>query len=806
MNICGSGQYSAAIFLDDLSSHSTVLCNIIEGGDGHGIQVHHSNYNLVSSNYVIKCAYHGIYLSQSAGSQADHNEIIGNFCIANSQDTDNAYDDILIRGSYNNIQGNFCRAGSETNKPAYAIEIYDSNCVSNKVINNDNYDDGFSTWAYLDDGTTTIYLEPEDTRDFLKYFGDRTLFSGGAITAHGDADGSVAIASCTAWSKETDSDTADGVFFSYVGKAKQTLTDLSVNLIYLDYNAGTPQIVVATTPITYGFQQDHILLGVVFRQGTAVHIFQSSNVGIQGINRTFMHAVEHLGAHRTSGLVTTDGGSLALSITAGIIYAGLNRQATTVNGTTWSYWYTTDSGATWTEDTSQSVLVQSYNDITSGKVALGSNKYGVHWVYVDYEGTQLHIVYGQGNYTANQAEEAGVPSVLPPIVTGYGILIAKIINQEGTNTLTITYPWTTVFTSSLATDHGSLAGLADDDHTQYIKHSLATAISDFLVASGAGVFIKKTLAEVKTLLNIANDIATHASDNSAHHPVHIKTLVDHPLSIIPTMDDAHIPAAIARDAEVATAVSDHAALTTGIHGAGVNTLWHGGLTNIIDKTHLSQDFGPSSARLLNIILTTVSGILLQIDNTRTGPFTALINGAPTATSVIYDGDANESLFNGLASGATVWGRIILHNTTRGNSRKVVSVNLATNTITTESSTDDWADGDNLTTQSQTNAAVGMFDVDISTSVPSTWAAILINGKFLDNSGAGGGNSRDAWWHPYEAIDYDKLAVVGAYAANSGQVSQFWVPIVSQKICMHFRNSTDVHLWSVVAGHAEYADT
>jgi len=32
--------------------------------------------------------------------------------------------------------------------------------------------------------------------------------------------------------------------------------------------------------------------------------------------------------------------------------------------------------------------------------------------------------------------------------------------------------------------------------------------------------------------------------------------------------DADIPAAIARDAEVATAVSDHAALTTGIHGVG----------------------------------------------------------------------------------------------------------------------------------------------------------------------------------------------------------------------------------------------
>jgi hypothetical protein len=51
-------------------------------------------------------------------------------------------------------------------------------------------------------------------------------------------------------------------------------------------------------------------------------------------------------------------------------------------------------------------------------------------------------------------------------------------------------------------DHGSIAGLADDDHPQYIKHALALAESDFLVASGAGAFVKKTLAEAKTILGI----------------------------------------------------------------------------------------------------------------------------------------------------------------------------------------------------------------------------------------------------------------------------------------------------------------
>jgi hypothetical protein len=64
-----------------------------------------------------------------------------------------------------------------------------------------------------------------------------------------------------------------------------------------------------------------------------------------------------------------------------------------------------------------------------------------------------------------------------------------------------------------ATDHGALTGLADDDHPQYIKHSLSTAESDFLVGSGAGSFIKKTLAEIKTLLLSPSSVRVYYDAN-----------------------------------------------------------------------------------------------------------------------------------------------------------------------------------------------------------------------------------------------------------------------------------------------------
>lgn len=67
-------------------------------------------------------------------------------------------------------------------------------------------------------------------------------------------------------------------------------------------------------------------------------------------------------------------------------------------------------------------------------------------------------------------------------------------------------------------DHGLLTGLGDDDHTQYIKHSLATVANDFLVASGSGAFVKKTLAETQTLIgnNASNKLLSHTRVKDAN--------------------------------------------------------------------------------------------------------------------------------------------------------------------------------------------------------------------------------------------------------------------------------------------------
>lgn len=65
-------------------------------------------------------------------------------------------------------------------------------------------------------------------------------------------------------------------------------------------------------------------------------------------------------------------------------------------------------------------------------------------------------------------------------------------------------------TSGTNTGDQTLAGLGG------IAHSLATALNDVLMASGAGAFVKQTLVQLKTALAIATDIATHAALTATH--------------------------------------------------------------------------------------------------------------------------------------------------------------------------------------------------------------------------------------------------------------------------------------------------
>lgn len=250
----------------------------------------------------------------------------------------------------------------------------------------------------------------------------------------------------------------------------------------------------------------------------------------------------------------------------------------------------------------------------------------------------------------------------------------------------------------------------------------------------------------------------------------------------------------------------HKDLTTGVHGAGANTILHSGSTDVIGGAQLTQVFGASAGRLSNLIVTPIDGEFLRVLNAGASAFSGVINGSPSATSVVYDGESNENNLNGISSGATYWGRIILHNTTRGNSRKIVSVDVGTNTITTESSTDDWANNDVITCQSQTNTQAGYFDVDLSAEVAATTVAIFMFATCKDEESNYDAN-RYVTYHPYESYNVGKRQWILANLADEQNSATFPLKVVSQKITMFFGSGcVDVITTSAVKASLEYADT
>ncbi|KKK55149.1 hypothetical protein LCGC14_3077490, partial [marine sediment metagenome] len=332
----------------------------------------------------------------------------------------------------------------------------------------------------------------DDVQDYINFYGHRSLFPGGAITDNGD--GTVAIASLTGWSSISDSESAVGKFFDFAGGNTPSLTDLTTNYIYLDYNGGTPQLVVSTDILTHGFKLDHIHVGTAFRDGTETHFHKPTNFELDLGATVDMHHQEEDLVHRVDGLITTETGTRNLDVTAGVLYEGLNRHTSlpfdtsrsgtadfnevnklhdadgdfsandvgkSVHNTTddtygtitafvdsgeltlagdtfpdgdenytidfWTYhYYDGDLGTpAWVEVHGATQISNSqYNDVATGLSNFTANRYGVSWVFMEIDGQHFHVVYGQGDYKVNQAEEAGVPSSLPNIVTNYCALIA----------------------------------------------------------------------------------------------------------------------------------------------------------------------------------------------------------------------------------------------------------------------------------------------------------------------------------------------------------------------------------------------
>lgn len=149
-------------------------------------------------------------------------------------------------------------------------------------------------------------------------------------------------------------------------------------------------------------------------------------------------------------------------------------------------------------------------------------------------------------------------------------------------------------------------------------------------------------------------------------------------------------------------------------------------------------------------------------------FVATINGAPSTTSVVHNAPSsgNGNVLNPAVS--TNIARARLWNTTRNTYRRITAYNSGTSTITTEATTDSWANGDTITIESQTTfsgATEKCIEMDLSqsTEIPAEARMIRLTTTVYDTGAAA---SIFYTLHPYDTFSTAKQQLCRGIASYS----------------------------------------
>lgn len=324
--------------------------------------------------------------------------------------------------------------------------------------------------SVLEVGTATY----DDAQDSLTLGFSAGWISGGALTDNGD--GTVDIAAGTGRIRESDSSTANLRFFDWSSSAGLTMVDGDSTYIYLDYNAGSPQLAVTTTGSTVRDNERSLFeLYEVVREGTTLHITDHRQIAIDGLREVQrrLYEVERITrAAGEGGLILGETGTRNLTLTAGAVWVKLRKSsiaALDTSGADDFDRYYRDGGGGWTKQSAQTQWNNTQYDDGSGTLAtISNNRYSAQYFYVDADG-ELVSLFGQAEYVSIAgAEGDSPPSSVPVRIEEHALLVGRIIFQESAVSATsVESAFTTTFSGSAVTDHGSLAGLGDDDHSQY---------------------------------------------------------------------------------------------------------------------------------------------------------------------------------------------------------------------------------------------------------------------------------------------------------------------------------------------------
>jgi hypothetical protein len=317
--------------------------------------------------------------------------------------------------------------------------------------------------------------------------------NGGGITD--DTDGTITVAAGTGFIRATNVETAEILFFDWSQEAgaNVNLADDDISYVYAEYNGGSPQV-IATTTMRTDFNTN-VLLATIYRDGTSLHVNEPDKFTIGNhASHMIRRLKETMPYGRVSGGIISESDTIKIAITEGDFWRGLTEFTTAAfdsnAASRFSYWYRLVGDSGWVEVATQDTIDNTQYDDNSGSLAtLSNNKYGVHWVYLEVD-DHVSVIYGRGDYSLAEAEDAQPPATVPDQIASHGFLVGKIIIQESTTVFTqIESAFQTTFQGSLAQAHSSLTELdfASAGHTGFLPTDGSVSATAIVMTDGGTI-------------------------------------------------------------------------------------------------------------------------------------------------------------------------------------------------------------------------------------------------------------------------------------------------------------------------------
>ncbi|TAK96141.1 hypothetical protein EPO05_02505, partial [Patescibacteria group bacterium] len=307
--------------------------------------------------------------------------------------------------------------------------------------------------------------------DFLNFAGTAGRATGGTINDAGS--GNITVDAGTGYIRIGATNISELKAFDWSALGATAIPADTVRYVGINYNSGSPVVEVRT--LDNWNYYDNWPLGMVANAGGTIHINQDGREfpdQVGRLIRRFYGTRPYERDERQGGLIIGETGTRNVTLTAGTLWDRSNNftiPSFDSSGTDRFDVYYRDGSGGWTGVLNQSQWPNTQYDNNSGTLQTATNaKWLALWFYLETDGN-IVMLYGQNQYnTQALAAASTAPSSVPARITASGRLIGRFLFQKSDPTAIIETVWNSTLNPTLVADHGSLAGLADDDHTQYM--------------------------------------------------------------------------------------------------------------------------------------------------------------------------------------------------------------------------------------------------------------------------------------------------------------------------------------------------